>query len=37
MQKVRGSNPLSSTGFPDLCSVVKDQAKNLSVLGFWFL
>lgn len=26
--------PLSSTGFPDLCSVVKDQAKNLSVLGF---
>ena len=34
MQKVRGSNPLSSTGFPDFCSVVKDQAKNLSVLGF---
>src|ERR1700742_3868240 len=34
MQKVRGSNPLSSTGFPDLCSIVKNQAKNLSVLGF---
>jgi hypothetical protein len=34
MQKVRGSNPLSSTGFPDLSSVVKSQAKNLSVLGF---
>jgi hypothetical protein len=25
MQKVRGSNPLSSTGFPDLCSVAKSQ------------
>jgi hypothetical protein len=23
MQKVRGSNPLSSTGFSDLCSMVK--------------
>jgi hypothetical protein len=34
MQKVRGSNPLSSTGFPDLCSVVKYQAKDLSVLDF---
>jgi len=26
---------LSSTGFPDLSSVVKNQAKNLSVLGFF--
>jgi hypothetical protein len=34
MQKVRDSNPLSSTDFPDLCSDGKDQAKNLSVLGF---
>jgi hypothetical protein len=23
MQKVRGSNPLSSTGFSDLCSMIK--------------
>jgi hypothetical protein len=28
MQKVRGSNPLSSTGFPDLSSVVNNQAKK---------
>ena len=31
MQKVRGSNPLSSTGFPDLCSMVK----TLTGLGFF--
>jgi hypothetical protein len=35
MQKVRGSNPLSCTGFPDLCSSGKNQAKDLSVLGFF--
>src|ERR1700727_3771962 len=34
MQKVRGSNPLSSTGSPDLCSIIKYQAKDLRVLGF---
>jgi hypothetical protein len=34
MQKVRGSNPLSSTGSPDLCSIIKYQAKDLKVLGF---
>ena len=34
MQKVRGSNPLSSTGFPDLCSIVKYQTKDRNALGF---
>jgi hypothetical protein len=33
MQKVRGSNPLSSTGFPDLYSIAKRQAKSLTALG----
>jgi hypothetical protein len=34
MQKVGGSNPLSSTAFSDLRSDGKDQAKGLRVLGF---
>ena len=34
MQKVRGSNPLSSTDLSDVCSNVKCQAKCLSALGF---
>jgi hypothetical protein len=29
MQKVRGSNPLSSTGFPDLRSIVSDILLSL--------
>ena len=35
MQKVRGSNPLSSTDLSDLCSISKCQAKCLSTLGFF--
>jgi hypothetical protein len=35
MQKVRGSNPLSSTDFSDLRSNVKCQAKCLSALGLF--
>jgi hypothetical protein len=35
MQKVRGSNPLSSTGFPDLCSIIKTLTKTLTGLGFF--
>jgi hypothetical protein len=34
MQKVRGSNPLSSTDLSGLRSNVKCQAKCLSALGF---
>jgi hypothetical protein len=34
MQKVRGSNPLSSTDLPDVRSIAKCQAKCLSALGF---
>src|ERR1700722_17499596 len=33
MQKVRGSNPLSSTGFSGFLFDFRGQAKNLSVLG----
>ena len=33
MQKVRGSNLPSSTGFPDLCSVAKHQTKDPKSLG----
>jgi hypothetical protein len=35
MQKVRGSNPLSSTDLSGLRSNVKCQAKCLSALGFF--
>jgi hypothetical protein len=33
MQKVMGSNPLSSTDLSDLCSIVKCQTKDQGVLG----
>jgi ABC-type spermidine/putrescine transport system permease subunit II len=33
MQKVMGSNPLSSTSFSDLCSIVSNLIQNLTVLG----
>ena len=33
MQKVRGSNPLSSTDLSDLCSIVKYQTKDQSAFG----
>ena len=35
MQKVRGSNPLSSTDFLVLCSMVKTLIKTLTGLGFF--
>src|SRR5215475_645015 len=35
MQKVRGSNPLSSTHLSDLCSMVKTLTKTLTGLGFF--
>jgi len=35
MQKVRGSNPLSSTQFSDLCSVVKTLIKTLTGLSLF--
>jgi hypothetical protein len=31
MQKVRGSNPLSSTGFPDLSSNISDYLSDYGV------
>jgi len=34
MQKVRGSNPLSSTGFPDLCSIFSDNPSD-NDYAFW--
>ena len=35
MQKVRGSNPLSSTDLSDLCSILKTLIKTLTGLGFF--
>jgi hypothetical protein len=35
MQKVRGSNPLSSTDLSDLCSILNTLIKTLTGLGFF--
>jgi hypothetical protein len=35
MQKVRGSNPLSSTDLLDFCSIFKTLIKTLTGLGFF--
>jgi hypothetical protein len=35
MQKVRGSNPLSSTHLSDVCSIAKTLIKTLTGLGFF--